>query len=178
MIYRQKKNTEQGFTLIELILSIALTSIIIGAASAFMIDIFKARSKSTTVLEVQQNVRFAMNKMNYSIRNSAGGINAGSSSFSPTDPGSIYLEMGAGAADDIVFDVSGGRLRMTVGGGSPEFLTTDEVEVTRLIFTNNTVTGSPRNVSIDLAIQFANPGNKKEFEYNYDAHTSVSVHTP
>lgn len=173
-----KKNNQYGFTLIELILSIALTAVIISAASLFMIDIFKARSKSTTVLEVQQNVRFAMNKMNYSVRNSSGGINAGSSSFSPIDPGALYLEMGAGAADDVVFNVSGGRLQMTIGAGSPEFLTTNEVTVTSLIFTNNTAAGSPRNVSIDLDMEFTNPSGKKEFDYNYGAHTSVSVHTP
>lgn len=173
----QNKNNQRGFTLIELILTISLTTVIVTAVSLFVIDLSRTKAKSTTVLEVQQNVRFAMNKMTYYIRNSEDGINGASSSFSPTDPGTLYLEMGAGGADDVVFDVSGGRLRMSVGGSS-EFLTTDDVVVSSLVFTNNTAIGSPRNVSIDLTLEFNNPGGKQEFEYSYSAQTSTSIRTP
>lgn len=175
---RHKNTHQKGFTLIELILTIALAVIVITSVSLFVIDILKTRAKSTSVAEVQQNVRFTMNKISYYIRNTEGGINAGSSSFSPTDPGTLYLEMGAGAADDVVIDVVSGRVRVTVGGGSSEFLTSDEVNVNSLVFTNNTASGSPRNIGVELDVEFNNPSNRTEFDYSYSANTSVTVHTP
>lgn len=165
---------QNGVTLIELILSIAIISIFIVSLTYFSIDIFKAKAKSGAIVEVQENVRFAAQKMNYYIRNSETGINTGSSQFFPTDPGRLYLNMGAGAGDDVIFDVSSNRLRMSVGG-TPSYLMSDEIRVTHLTFKNNSAAGTPGNVTVNMTVENNNPGGKREFTYSYDVETSVSL---
>lgn len=169
---------QKGFTLIELILSIAIIAVFITALTYFSIDVFKTKAKAGSVNEVQQNVRFAMQRMTYYIRNSEDGIDTGDSNFSPTDPGRLHLEMGSGANDDIVFDVDANRLRIKIGNAAPVYLTTADVNITSLVFYNNSAVGTPGNVTITLSAEFNNPGGKIEFDYNYDVQTSASLRTP
>lgn len=173
MIKKHKK--QSGFTLVELVLTIALTIILGTAVVLFANDIFKAKAKAIAVTEVQQNMRFAMNKMSYYVRNSDEGINTASSTFAPTDPGSLYLNMSAGATDDVVFSLSSGRLQIAIGAGSPEFLTTNEVELTSLVFTNNSTDTDIQNVSIDLSGRYRNTSDRQEFNYTYSIQNSVST---
>lgn len=170
-----KKQKNHGFTLIELIFTIALMVILGTAVALFATDIFKTKAKSIAVTEVQQNARFAMNKISYYIRNSENGINAGSSSFSPSDPGTLYLNMGTGPGDDIEFSIVSGRLQMTVGGGSPEFITTDEVQITSMIFTNNSSGSDVNNIGIAMDMQYDNQSSRQEFNYSYSIQNSVST---
>ncbi|MBU1118377.1 prepilin-type N-terminal cleavage/methylation domain-containing protein [Patescibacteria group bacterium] len=175
---KQKKRAqiqnESGFTLIELLLSIAIIAVIITAITYFSIDTFKAKAKSSVVLETQQNARHAFQQMTYYIRNSEDGLNVGGSSFAPTDPGTLHLNMGAGAGDDVVFDVNSGRLRITTGGGTPEYLTTDAVTVTSLLFENNSASGTPGNITMSMSLEYDNPSGAQEFNYSYDLQTSTS----
>ncbi|MBU1167138.1 type II secretion system GspH family protein [Patescibacteria group bacterium] len=170
----QNKKTA-GFTLIELILAIAILTIFLVALTYFNIDIFKAKAKSTAVAEVQENARFAMQKMTYYIRNSATGIDVSDSNFTPTDPGRLHVNMGAGAGDDVVFDVSSNTLQMSVGGGAATPITTGQSNVTSLIFENNSATGTPGNITINMTVEHNNPGGRQEYNYSFDVDTSVSL---
>ncbi len=166
---------QKGFTLIELILSIAIIAIFITALTYFSIDVFKTKAKASSINEVQQNVRFAMQRLTYYIRNSEDGIDVGDSQFSPTDPGRLHLEMGAGANDDIVFDIDSNRLRIKIGNAAPVYLTISDVNITSLIFYNNSAPGTPGNITITLSAEFNNPGGRQEFNYSYDVETSTSL---
>lgn len=172
---KKKDQKQNGITLIELILSVAIISIFVVALSYFSVDIFKARAKSGAIVEVNENVRFAMQKMTYNIRNSESGFDAGSSVFYPTDPGVLHLNMGGGGNDDVVFSVVLNRLEMKVGNAAATPLTTDEIRVTSLTFKNNSVTGTPGNITINMTVEYNNPGGKREFTYSYDVETSVSL---
>jgi len=65
-----KRNS--GFTLVELILYIALVSIFLTGVIMFTWDILYGRVKSYVQEEVNQNSRFAAKRIIYEIRNASG----------------------------------------------------------------------------------------------------------
>lgn len=172
-----KKNfkRQQGFTLVEIVLAFAIIAVFITSISYFAFDIMKTKIKGQTVLEVQQNARFAMQKMSYTIRHSAAGIDTGDSQFAPANPGRLHLNMGSGAGDDVVFDVNNGALRMQVGANPAVYLTTNETQITTLTFTNNSVPGGKGNISIKLTMEDRSINDKPEYNYTYSVENSVSI---
>lgn len=102
----RKAERYKGFTLIELIIYIAIVSAVLVLSSSFTWNIIQGETKTMAYREVQQNARFALEKISRVIR--AGG----------QDP-------------TTVFTVSNGILYQQ---GTP--LTTDQVRVTNLQFTS------------------------------------------
>lgn len=58
----------KGFTLIELIIYIAIVAMVLVIASGFAWNIIEGKVKSTAYQEVQQNARFAMEKVSRELR--------------------------------------------------------------------------------------------------------------
>jgi prepilin-type N-terminal cleavage/methylation domain-containing protein len=169
---------EEGFTLVELILGITIIAVFITALTYFSIDVFRAKAKSTAALEVQQNARFVLQRLAYYLRNSEEGIDVGDSQFFPTDPGRLHVKMSPGASDDVIFDVDSNRLRIKIGPAAAVPLTTDEVSVVSLTFKNNSASSTPGNITINMTVEYDNPGGSKEFDYSYDVESSVSLRNP
>lgn len=63
-----KLQTKLGFTLIELIIYIAIVAIILAISSDFAWNIIQGDIKTTSLREVQQNGRFSMEKITRAIR--------------------------------------------------------------------------------------------------------------
>jgi len=59
---------EKGFTLVELIIYIAIVSLILVLSSSFAWDIIQGNTKADSFREVQQNARFVMEKVSRSLR--------------------------------------------------------------------------------------------------------------
>jgi len=70
----------KGFTLIELIIYIAILSMILVFTSGYAWDVIYGKTKTTAFREVQQNARFVMEKMTRTIRDGS-------------DPSTIYTVM-------------------------------------------------------------------------------------
>lgn len=162
---------ESGFTLIELILYIALVSIFISGAIFFAWDIIYGRVKSQVQQEVSQNLRLAAKRIVYEIRN-AGGINsisASTISLANTDP----------ARDPTVFDVSGGRLRIGYGSAgacpvsSPCELTSNEVSVSNLSFSD--LSKGTESINIQFSITVESTGERAEWQKSQTYSSSVEL---
>lgn len=165
---------DHGFTLIELIIYIALVSIFISGAILFAWDIIYGRVKSGVQREVTQNLRLASKRLVYEIRN-ASGINSVSTS-------TISLVMDDSDRNPTVFDVSGGRLRIGYGssGGCPTTnpcsLTSDEVTVTNLAFTDLSSSGGESvNIQFTITLESNNPSGRQEWEKSQTYTTSVEL---
>ena len=163
-----------GFTLIELIIYIALVSIFIGGAVLFAWDIIYGRVKSGVQREVSQNLRLASKRIVHEIRNASGVNSVGTSTVS--------LVMDEAARNPTVFDVASGRLRIGYGSSgacpttAPCTLTSNEVTVTNLTFTDlSTAGGESVNIQFTITIDSNNPSGRQEWEKSQTYTTSVEL---
>lgn len=166
---------KNGFTLIEVLIYLGILSLIVVALLSFDVSVISSRSKTMVVEEVQANARIALDLVSQKIRG-AQGINVGASVFG-SDPGVLSLAMANATQNPTVFNLSAddGRLQITEGSsGTPVFVTSKDVEVTNLVFTNYSQPGEREHIRIDITVRYKNAGSV-DYSYSYSAHTSVSV---
>ena len=124
------KSLERGFTLIELIIYIAIVAIILTSLIPFAWNVIEGGAKSATEQEVFANARYVSERIKYEIRN-ASGINSVSAT-------SISLSETSGAVNPTVIDLSSSNIRITQGAGSPINLNSSNTTISGLTFTNYT----------------------------------------
>lgn len=153
---------QKGFTLMELLVYIAIASIVVVSFITFGIDITTSTQKARIQTHVQQTARFTMDRILQEIR-SADGLNVGSSNFG-SHPGVLSLSKPQAGEDPTIIDVNGGVLEIQRGAGSPEPLTPDDLVVSSLVFTNLSFSGRTNNIRVELTIQHPNPENTEVFD--------------
>ena len=164
---------EKGFTLIELILYIALIAIFINGAILFAWDIIYGGAKSGVQREVNKNMRLASKRIEYELRN-ASGINSLASN-------SVCLSSATALRNPTRISVSSGQLRIGWGGGSSDCtgLTNDEpftsnkVAVSDLQFTDNS-SGSD-SLNVDYALTIQSTGTRQEWQESQSYQGSVEL---
>ncbi len=163
------KNT-RGFTLVEMILYIAIVSIFLTGLVYFTWDIVYGRVRSFTHQEVNQNMRLVTRRVVYEIRNAK--------SINSISGNSISLEMADPERNPTVISLSGGRVRIGYGtsGQCPAAnacdLTSNKVNVTDLIFTDLS-SGNSKNVKFRISIEGV--GERKEYQVSETYETSAEI---
>jgi len=166
-----------GITLIELLIYIAIIAAVLFIITGFLWDIILGSVKESSYQEVQQNARFALTKITQEVKK-ATGIN------SPFSPGgsadSLYLIMAASHLNPTVFDVAEGKLRVTYCSGclnqrGPYDLTSDQVIVRNISFTNLSYLDTPGTVRIEATIEHINPTNRIEYLASINLKSTVSL---
>ena len=142
------RHAKRGFTLIEMLLYIGIASIILVIALQVMIRVLESRQRFTAATDVQQNLRLALNRL-IDTSLTASDVNIGSSTFGTT-PGTLSFAMSSAGYNPTVFSVVGGSLVMTVGANPPVALTSPDVTVDLLRFTNLTPTSGVPAIRIEM----------------------------
>lgn len=155
-----KKN---GLTLIELLIYLAITTIVLVVVISLMTSIAKSKSQSSGLGDINQNGRFFTERVTYSVQQ-ASNI---SGSF-PAD--SLNLTINSAS---VVFSLSDGQIFYQEGAGASLPLTSEKVEITSIapgegIFEKIT-NGSAQSVQIKFKVKF------KETGFSQDFQTSVLV---
>ena len=165
----------QGFSLIEVLIYIAIMAFAVVAIASFSISIANSRNKNYVVGEVQANGRGAFNIITQRIL-AAEGVNVGLSTFD-TDPGILSLQMADAAKNPTIINLTAdnGILQITEGASNAVSITSDEVQVTNLVFTNVTPAGRRENIRMEITIEYDNPSGDQEFEYSQSLQTSTSL---
>ena len=165
------KNTKlSGFTLIEMILYLAISSIFLTGVVYFTWDIVYGRVKSFTFQEVNYNVRFASKRITYEIKNAE--------SINSITGNSISLQMADGSRNPTEIQLSGGRVRIGYGSSgncpinNPCYLTSDNVTVNDLSFTDLS-SGNSSNIKFSLTVESS--GDRQEFNNIQTVETAVEV---
>lgn len=147
---------QKGFTLIEIILYIAIVTIMLSALVPFAWDIIGGASKSNTEQEVFSQGRFISERIKYEIRNSAG-INSVSAT-------SISLVNSVPASDPTVIDLSNGNIRIRQGVGTAVNLNSPDITASALTFTNNTsADNKSKNISFQFSLNASYGSARQEF---------------
>lgn len=161
----------KGFTLIELIIYIAILATILVVITGFLWLIVLDNIKGISYQEVQQNGRFALDKINREIKK-ATGINNPPSGNSDV---SLDLAMADPDLDPTIFEVESGKLKITQGNNQSYYLTTDQTTITNLQFTNLSYNNTPGIVKVEMEINHVNPGSRIEYQAAINLKSSFSL---
>lgn len=145
-------STSSGFTLIELILYVALVGVFITSVVTLAWDMIHSANKARAEQQVIFNTRLISKRIAFEIRN-ASAVNSVSSS-------SISLANADVNRNPTVIDLSSGRVRIGWGAAgscpttTPCFLSSNEVTVQSLVFTDYSNVGNTTdNVRFEVAVK-------------------------
>lgn len=164
-----KKNQPKGFTLIELILYIGISSFILLSITLFATLMIQGRIKSEVINEVEQQGYQVMQLITQNIRN-AKNINNPASGESET----LLLGMD-GDTDPIQFILKDSTLYIQEGGGEMIHLTNNQVEVSKLNFVNNSRSNTPGAIHIEFTLSHKNSSEKNEYHFQKTFKSSASL---
>lgn len=161
-------HTQSGYTLLELLLYIAIVAPLLLGVSVFFAGVETSRIKNQSIAEVHEQARHVTDYVTFMIRNSTG-------ITSPT-PGnssaSLTLAMPLSAQNPTVINLSSGALRATEGATSAVPLTSSGVTVSGLTFTNMSYAGTPGVVRVTFTLATNSPGNNA-YQYQRTFTTSA-----
>lgn len=166
-----KKKTTKGFTLIEMLLYLALMSIVITAASVILNVLIASRLKSQAISEVEQQGVQVLQMITQSIRNS----DAVNSPVMGANAASISLDVYTLGDDPTVYDLSTGELRITEGAGSPIPLNSSKTVISNLLFENVSRASTPGTIRIKFDISFDNQSGNVNYDYSKTFRGSASL---
>lgn len=147
--------TEYGFTLIELILYMAIVTIVMGALIPFAWSVIGGSVKSSVEQEVSSQARFVSERIKYEIRNA--------NAISSISALSIDLNTDTNATT--VIDLSGEKVRIKYGaGGTPVNLNSNDTKVTSLAFTDyGSADGKTKHIQFTFTIDDNYTGSRQEY---------------
>lgn len=159
-----KKN---GFTLVEVLLYTSLVVTVIIVSSVIFTIIIQSRVKNQVIAEVDHQGLQVLDIISQTIRNSDN-IN------SPTI-GLSSSSLSVNSVAPIIFDVSGGVIRIKEGVNPEIALTNNRVIVSNLLFRNISRSGTDGNVRVSFTITHMNPGGRNEYDYSKNFFISASL---
>lgn len=175
-IKRLVKSKQPGLTLIELLLYIAIFSIIITAVATIGITATAQRVRNNAVAEVDYQGEAVMSYITQSVRNAQSLNSPGANNSSQ----SLSLNTNISANNPTVFDsVGDGSIsRIRIREGSPptdNYLTNNKVTVTDISFTNASVVGGHDSIKIQFTIRYYNPSGRAELNYEKTFYGGVTL---
>lgn len=174
--FKTLDNNQPGLTLIELLLYIAIFSVIVAAIVAVAISATAQRVRNNAVAEVDYQGEALMSYITQTIRNSQS-INSPGPNTTAT---SVSVNTPTLASNPTIFEISneGSRNRFRILEGSPavaNYLTNNKVTVTNSSFANNAVTGGRDSIKIQFTIQYYNPSGRPELDYQKTFYGGVTL---
>lgn len=166
---RPRTRHVRGFTLVELLLYIALTTIMVGTISVFLFMALQVRVKSHVTNEVEQQGQLVMQRIAQVARNAtsislpAQGASGSAVTLVVTPPGN----------SPTVFDLAAGVLRITEGAGSPVALTNGRVTGSALTFTNLSRSAASEDLRVQFTLTAVSSSGRNEYDYTKTFTTTV-----
>ncbi len=172
------KGGQTGFTLMEILVYVALVGIVAGAITGFGIWAIRAGAKIKMENEVMNNARRAMETMVYEIKKSAG-VYTPTSNFE-INPGQLSLEQMTESIPQeektfVDFFQCGEALCLKRERAAPIALTNEKVRLTNLQFKQlvNSVT-SP-SIQISLSLEGIAAGSRPEGQASISLTTTANL---
>jgi Tfp pilus assembly protein PilW len=163
--------TNKGFTLLEALLYVAISSIVILGTSFLLISLLQTNVKNQTVAEVEEQGSFVVKLIDQSVRK-ATGINIPAAQANDVV---LSLQMADAAKNPTIFSVTDGTLNITEGAGAAVPLTNSMVTVSGLSFNNYSATSSKGSVKILFTLSYKNSSGRNEFDYSKIFYGTASI---
>ena len=146
-------NSGGGFTLIEFLIYISIFASILVLTFGFFWDIIFSNLRENSYQEIQENGRLLMFRISKETKKAKSIVFP-----SPGNQGNyLSLEMADSSLNPTIFDLQDGKIRITQGTSSSQFLTTDLVKVEDLSFSNLSFDQTPGIIKTEIKISSLNP---------------------
>jgi len=170
---KQNQLNIRGFTLVELLVAMAVFALAIVAITGIFISVTKTQRKSRIEQRVQAEARYTLDMISREIRDSYIDY------AQPFSTSVLHLERPGG--QKVAFNVVGNTLQMTIDSGTPTAISSSNVKVADLRFyvtpgTDPFVEGGPNEqprVTISLTIEDKDAA-KAEEQAEIEAQTTIS----
>ncbi|MFH1522567.1 MAG: GxxExxY protein [Patescibacteria group bacterium] len=161
---------QSGFTLIETLIYMAIISIVVTSLVFFSISISNSNVKVYVIQEVQANARTAIDIISQKIRLAEDVINPSEGEISNV----LVLDM-PNSSSNLTFESVSGVLSIGETGTGTTTITSDEVNISNLEFTNLAAPDEKDNIRIEMGIEYNNTGSDIIHTYEQEIKTSVSL---
>lgn len=177
MMQNYKKNVRAGFSLLELLLYVAILAIITTFISGAFFSINQGRARVEASTEVNSNLRFAIEKMTQDIKGAS--VIALPATAGAT---STAIELTVGGAP-LAYCMAEGRVRRQSGAGacgaSSPAITGDSVVGDTLVFTrmeNANTTLGKTFITIGVSLGLHYNSTAPEWQHSATKQTSVAIY--
>ncbi len=137
---------QQGFTLIEVLVYLALFAVLFGGTLASVHVLISGSNKNQSVITLQQEGEFLMGKLNWAL--------AGASSLTVNSATQITINKFDYGSNPVVFDLNSNKLRISQASGAFVNLNSDNANITNLTFTDIPALGAkPQGLKTLFTIQ-------------------------
>ncbi|MBP9866457.1 MAG: prepilin-type N-terminal cleavage/methylation domain-containing protein [Candidatus Pacebacteria bacterium] len=157
---------KKGFSLVEMILYVAISSFVLLSLSLFLTSLLGSRVKNQSISDVNDQGLQVMQMITHTIRNARSvdfpviGATSTSLSLTVVDP----------LLSPTVFDIASGTIRIKEGSSDPIPLTNSHVAVSSFIFQNiSSISSLDRIVRISFTVDHVNNNarNENSFTKNF-----------
>lgn len=148
--------TPDGFTLMEILVYVALFSIVFLVLGALIFDLFSVRNQTRAARLTYQEARFILERINHRIR-IAPGIDSGNSLFGQ-NPGKLILKSPVAATNLTAIELSNGEVTERIGTGDPVSISSEDVLVESLVFELLTSSDLQSTLKTSITIAFRDSG--------------------
>lgn len=159
----KNKKRSSGFTLIEVVVYLALFSIIIGGAMVSVLQIVESSTSLQSKVVMEEEANFLLRKINWAL-NGATTMSVSGDHLTLTIINPYLITTGA---HTFVFDIdsSGGYLRLSKNGATAINLNSQNVKVSNLAFTYSPPSGAkPASVNTHFNLMEKESGDQDDFE--------------
>ncbi len=170
-IFNSPKKLHTAFGLIEIILSLAIISVVITSLGLLFSLSIQARVKNQVIKEVNGQAEQLLWLMTHTIRN-------GTSINSPliaTSGTSLSVGTLDPNTNPTIFAVTNGAMTITEGGSDPVTLTNSLVKVSNFIILNNSLLETPGSIRIQFVLEQSDTSGRAEYEFRQTYYASASL---
>lgn len=166
-------NMAWGFTLIEILVYIAILGILMISISSLLIWSNRCNIKAKVMRETLEDARRAMEimareikeaKSIYTPTTNPNQLSLETVNYLPTDEESTYID----------FFSCGSSLCFKKESQDPVSITKENIEVNQLVFTR-IVSGDFASIQIELRMNYKNPGNRPEYQATVNLTSTASL---
>ncbi len=165
---------QRGFTLVELLLYMAISAVIMSGILSLLILLMASRVKNQTIGEVEGQGAFVMQEIGQSIRN-ASAITSPVPQVSDT---ALVLAESDATKDPTTYGLASGVISITEGGNGakPVALNSPAVSVSNLSFQNLSLAGTTSQiVRVTFTVSYINKTGRDETNYSKTFYNSYSL---
>ncbi len=171
MKFELREKTRSGFTLVETLLYVSMTSVMVLVLSTFLFSILQSREKFQTVSEVDQQGTQILQLVTQSIRN-AKKINT---PLVGTFGESLSIDLNDAGKSPSVFNSAGTNFQVKEGVGAVISMTNHKMSLSGLSFSNVSGVNTPGIIRFQFTLTHINPSGREEQNYSKTFYGSASL---